>query len=170
MRAAVARGRACTNSYSFDESGECQEIECQEFQIVRCECQEILLRKAFKWHPLYASVEPWDEVRWAPPPTGRTTIEPFPPNVATWVKLQCQEIVVSRNSVCAKNSEFKTILNQIHFGMCRRISAGSGLSATRFWLQLANQVSNSTFARKYSPDWVIACGTCTGCQPTLKLT
>ena len=57
------------------------------------------------------------------------------------------------------------MLNQIHFGMCRRISAGSGLSATRFLLQLANQVSNSTFARKYSPELVIAFGTCTGCTP-----
>ena len=108
MRAAVARGRACTNSYSFDESGECQEIECQEFQIVRCECQEILLRKAFKWHPLNASVEPWDGVRRAPPPMGRAAIEPFFPNVAIGVKLQCQEIAVSRNSVC---KEFRFLDN-----------------------------------------------------------
>ena len=65
-------------------------------QIVRCECQEILLRKGFKWHPLYASVEPWDEVHRAPPPMGRAAIEPFSPNVAIGVKLQCQEIAVCK--------------------------------------------------------------------------
>ena len=79
-------------------NSECQEIECQEFQIVRCECQEILLRKAFKWHPLNASVEPWDGVRRAPPPMGRAAIEPFFPNVAIGVRLHCQEIAVSRVS------------------------------------------------------------------------
>ena len=77
-------------------NSECQEIECQEFQIVRCECQEILLRKALKWHPLYASVEPWDEVHRAPPPMGRAAIEPFSPNAAIGVKLQCQEIAVCK--------------------------------------------------------------------------
>ena len=102
VRAAVARGRACSHARIRIHSmnSECQEIECQEFQIVRCECQEILLRKAFKWHPLNASVEPWDGVRRAPPPMGRAAIEPFFPNVAIGVKLQCQEIAVSRNFDC----------------------------------------------------------------------
>ena len=47
--------------------------------------------------------------------------------------------------------------------MCRRMSLGSGCSATRSSFQSANHESNSAFACKYSGDRVIAFGTCTGC-------
>ena len=80
-------------------------------QIVRCECQEILLGRDSSYGTLYASVGPWGEVHRAPPALGRATIEPFSPNVAIGVKLQCQEIAVCKEFRMLNNVEPNSFWN-----------------------------------------------------------